>query len=220
MVIRIMMNYIWGGMLIIGIIFGVVTGNMQAVTDAVLQSSKEAVTLGISMFGIVAFWTGLMEVAGEAGVIAGLTRLISPLMRFLFPRIPQGHRAWDSLSANFVANILGLGWAATPAGLRAMNDLEELERERGNGEYVDAKVGMAAANGFMDCGARTASNEMCTFLVMNISSLQLIPVNIISYRSQYGSANPAAVIAPAIVATFFSTVVAVIYCKAMGRKCD
>ncbi len=136
-----MMNYIWGGMLIIGIIFGVVTGNMQAVTDAVLQSSKEAVTLGISMFGIVAFWTGLMEVAG---VIAGLTRLIAPFMRFLFPQIPKGHRAWDSLSANFVANILGLGWAATPAGLRAMSDLEELERERGNEEYMDAKVGMAA----------------------------------------------------------------------------
>lgn len=112
-----MMNYIWGGMLIIGIIFGVVTGNMQAVTDAVLQSSKEAVTLGISMFGIVAFWTGLMEVAGEAGVIAGLTRLIAPFMRFLFPQIPKGHRAWDSLSANFVANILGLGWAATRRGL-------------------------------------------------------------------------------------------------------
>lgn len=214
-----MMNYIWGGMLIIGIIFGVATGNMQAVTDAVLQSSKEAVTLGISMFGIVAFWTGLMEVAGEAGVIAGLTRLISPLMRFLFPQIPKGHRAWDSLSANFVANILGLGWAATPAGLRAMSDLEELERERGNNEYMDAKTGVAVV-GLQKSGARTASNEMCTFLVMNISSLQLIPVNIIAYRSQYGSANPAAVIAPAIVATFFSTVVAVIYCKTMGRKCN
>lgn len=85
----------------------------------------------------------------------------------------------------------------------AMSDLEELERARGNSEYMDAKVGIAAANGFMDCGARTASNEMCTFLVMNISSLQQIPVNIIAYRSQYGSANPAAVIAPAIVATFF-----------------
>ena len=108
----------------------------------------------------------------------------------------------------------------TQGGLRAMSDLEELERARGNGEYVDAKVGIAAANGFMDCGARTASNEMCTFLVMNISSLQLIPVNIIAYRSQYGSANPAAVIAPAIVATFISTVVAVVYCKVMGRKCD
>lgn len=214
------MNYIWGGMLIIGIIFGVATGNMQAVTDAVLQSSKEAITLGISMLGIVAFWTGLMEVAEEAGVITGLTRLISPFMQFLFPKIPKGHRAWDSLSANFVANILGLGWAATPAGLRAMSDLEELERERGNEEYMeDAKTGVTVV-GLQKSEARTASNEMCTFLVMNISSLQLIPVNIIAYRSQYGSANPAAVIAPAIVATFFSTVVAVIYCKAMGRKCD
>ncbi len=196
-----MMNYIWGGMLIIGIIFGVVTGNMQAVTDAVLQSSKEAVTLGISMLGIVAFWTGLMEVAGEAGVIAGLTRLISPFMRFLFPKIPKGHRAWDSLSANFVANILGLGWAATPAGLRAMSDLEELERARGNGEYMDTAAA-GSLGSLTNYSPRTASNEMCTFLVMNISSLQLIPVNIIAYRSQYGSANPAAVIAPAIVATF------------------
>lgn len=213
-----MMNYIWGGMLIIGIIFGVVTGNMQAVTDAVLQSSKEAVTLGISMLGIVAFWTGLMEVAGEAGVIAGLTRLISPFMRFLFPKIPKGHRAWDSLSANFVANILGLGWAATPAGLRAMSDLEELEWERGNSEFMDVKVGTDSANGFMDCGARTASNEMCTFLVMNISSLQLIPVNMIAYRSQYGSVNPAGIIGPAIVATAVSTGVAVVYCKVMEGK--
>ena len=212
-----MMNYIWGGMLIIGIIFGVVTGNMQAVTDAVLQSSKEAVTLGISMFGIVAFWTGLMEVAGEAGVIAGLTRLIAPFMRFLFPQIPKGHRAWDSLSANFVANILGLGWAATPAGLRAISDLEELERARGNNEFV-VTAASGSLGSLQNCEARAASNEMCTFLVMNISSLQLIPVNIIAYRSQYGSANPAAVIAPAIVATFFSTVVAVVYCKIMHRK--
>ncbi len=210
-----MMNYIWGGMLIIGIIFGVATGNMQAVTDAVLQSSKEAITLGISMLGIVAFWTGLMEVAEESGVIAGLTKLISPLMRFLFPKIPKGHRAWDSLSANFVANILGLGWAATPAGLRAMSDLEELERARVNSEFVETMGSLGDVQNFR---ARTASNEMCTFLVMNISSLQLIPVNIIAYRSQYGSTNPAAVIAPAIVATFFSTVVAVIYCKVMGKE--
>ena len=210
------MNYLWGGMLIIGIVFGVITGNTQGITDAVLESSKEAVTLGISMLGIVAFWTGLMEVAGEAGVIAGLTRAIAPFMRFLFPKIPKGHRAFDSLSANFVANILGLGWAATPTGLRAMNDLEQLERERGNREYVEEEASGSAQSHLVR--ARTASNEMCTFLVMNISSLQLIPVNIIAYRSQYGSINPAAVIAPAIVATFFSTVVAVIYCKVMGEK--
>ena len=209
-----MMNYIWGGMLIIGIVYGVITGNMQAVTDAVLASSKEAVTLGISMVGIVSFWAGLMEVADEAGVISGLTRMIAPFMRFLFPKIPKGHRAWDSLSANFVANILGLGWAATPAGLRAMSDLETLERERGNAEYVAESASKHTG--------RTASDEMCTFLVMNISSLQLIPVNIIAYRSQYGSVNPAAVIAPAIVATAVSTGVAIVFCiiyrKLFARK--
>lgn len=202
-----MMNYIWGGMLIIGIIFGVVTGNMQAVTDAVLQSSKEAVTLGISMFGIVAFWTGLMEVAGEAGVIAGLTRLIAPFMRFLFPQIPKGHRAWDSLSANFVANILGFGWAATPAGLRAMEELSKLEDDRRQGRLP----GPVRKKGI-------ASNEMCTFLIINISSLQLIPVNVIAYRSQYGSVNPAAIVGPGIVATAVSTIVAVLYCKMMDGK--
>ena len=105
----------------------------------------------------------------------------------------------------------------TQGGLRAMSDLEELERSRGNSEFVDTTSSLGGVQNFR---ARTASNEMCTFLVMNISSLQLIPVNIIAYRSQYGSANPAAVIAPAIVATFFSTVVAVVYCKVVGRKCD
>lgn len=105
----------------------------------------------------------------------------------------------------------------TQGGLRAMSDLEELERERGNNEYMDAKTGVAVV-GLQKSGVRTTSNEMCTFLVMNVSSLQLIPVNIIAYRSQYGGANPAAVIAPAIVAAFFSKVVAVIYCKVMGRK--
>ena len=95
-----------------------------------------------------------------------------------------------------------------------MSDLEQLERERGNREYLEVETEKNSIQSHA-VGARTASNEMCTFLVMNISSLQLIPVNIIAYRSQYGSANPAAVIAPAIVATFFSTVVAVIYCKVM-----
>lgn len=203
------MNYIWGGMLIIGIIYGVLTGNTQGITDAVLESAKEAVTLGISMLGIVAFWTGLMEVAQEAGVITGMTRAIAPFMRFLFPKIPKGHRAFDSLSANFVANILGLGWAATPAGLRAMSDLEQLERERGNAEYMEHA---------REVSGRTAGDEMCTFLVMNISSLQLVPVNIIAYRSQYGSVNPAGIIAPAIVATFFSSLVAIIFCKVKSKS--
>lgn len=195
-----MMNYIWGGMLIIGIVYGVITGNVSGLTDAIIESSKEAVSLGIAMAGIVAFWSGIMEVAQEAGIIGGLTKAILPIMKFLFPKIPKGHRAWDSLSSNFVANILGLGWAATPAGLRAMKDLEQLEKERGNMEYMDKN------------SPRTASNEMCTFLVMNISSLQLIPVNIIAYRSQYGSTAPAAIILPSIIATGINTLAAVIFC--------
>lgn len=189
-----MMNYLWGGMLLTGIVYGVLTGNVKAITDAVLASSREAITLCFTMFGIVAFWSGLMEVAVDAGIMKGMTKLLKPVMSFLFPNIPKDHPALTSISANFVANILGLGWAATPAGLRAMSELAHLEEERG--KLTDA-----------------ASDEMCTFLVINISSLQLIPVNIIAYRSQYGSVNPAAIIAPAILATFVGTLVAVFFCK-------
>ena len=189
-----MMNYLWGGMLLTGIVYGVLTGNVKVITDAVLASSREAVTLCFTMFGIVAFWSGLMEVAVDAGIMKGMTKLLKPVMGFLFPKIPKEHPALTSISANFVANILGLGWAATPAGLRAMSELAHLEEERG--KLTDV-----------------ASDEMCTFLVINISSLQLIPVNIIAYRSQYGSVNPAGIIAPAILATLTGTLVAVFFCK-------
>lgn len=189
-----MMNYLWGGMLLTGIVYGVLTGNVKAITDAVLASSREAITLCFTMFGIVAFWSGLMEVAVDAGIMKGMTKLLKPVMSFLFPKIPKDHPALTSISANFVANILGLGWAATPAGLRAMSELAHLEEERG--KLTDV-----------------ASDEMCTFLVVNISSLQLIPVNIIAYRSQYGSVNPAGIIAPAILATLVGTLVAVFFCK-------
>ena len=189
-----MMNYLWGGMLLTGIVYGVLTGNVKDITDAVLASSREAITLCFTMFGIVAFWSGLMEVAVDAGIMKGMTKLLKPVMSFLFPNIPKDHPALTSISANFVANILGLGWAATPAGLRAMSELAHLEEERG--KLTDV-----------------ASDEMCTFLVINISSLQLIPVNIIAYRSQYGSVNPAGIIAPAILATLVGTLVAVFFCK-------
>lgn len=200
-----MINYIWGGMLIIGIIYGVVTKNTEQITSAFIDGSKEAVSLGISMAGIVSFWTGLMEVAEEAGIISNITKAILPFLRFLFPDIPKGHPAWNSIATNFVANLLGLGWAATPAGLRAMSDLKALECERGNPEYLTDET--------KTIKNRSASDEMCTFLVINISSLQLIPINIIAYRSQYGSASPASIIAPALICTFISSIVALIYCK-------
>lgn len=209
-----MMNYLWGGMLIIGIVYGAMTGNMQAITDAVLTSAKEAVTLSLTMLGIVAFWSGLMEVAVEAGIMESMARVLHPLLHFLFPRIPRKHPALSSIAVNFVANILGLGWAATPAGLKAMKELVQLEEARGNEAYIETeerKTGTAQK-------CRIASDEMCTFLIMNISSLQLIPVNVIAYRSQYGSVNPAGIIMPAILATLFNSTLAMIYCRLKQSK--
>lgn len=203
-----MLNYIWAFMILVGIIYGACTGHMEQVTNAALDSAGEAVSLCITMLGVMALWVGLMEIAQRAGIIAGLTKGISPFIDFMFPMLPKQHKARDYIATNIIANILGLGWACTPAGLKAMEELAQLEAERGNPDYqVHKKQGTA--------GIRMASSEMCTFLILNISSLQLIPVNIIAYRSQYGSVNPARIVAPAIVATAISTLAAVIFCKIM-----
>lgn len=212
-----MMNYLWGGMLLTGIVYGVLTGNVKDITDAVLASSREAIMLCFTMFGIVAFWSGLMEVAVDAGIMKGMTKLLKPVMGFLFPKIPKEHPGSDLYIGYFVANILGLGWAATPAGLKAMEELSALEEDRHREDISPVKEGvMRPRSRVVPPG--TASDEMCTFLVLNISSLQLIPVNIIAYRSQYGSVDPAAIIGPAIVATMVSTGVGVIFCLLMQKK--
>lgn len=206
-----MLNYIWAFMILIGVVYGAFTGKMAEVTNAALDSAGDAVSLCITMIGVMALWVGLMEIAQKSGLIAKMTRGIQPFISFLFPKIPKGHPSREYIATNLIANILGLGWACTPAGLKAMEALAQLERERGNLEYLD---GDSVAAG----KSRSASKEMCTFLILNISSLQLIPVNMIAYRSQYGSVNPAGIIAPAIVATFFSTLVAIIYCKIKDRR--
>ncbi len=207
-----MLNYIWAAMIFIGILYGAVNGTMKEITEAALQSAGEAVSLCISMAGIMAFWVGLMEIAENSGLIRRLTAFLSPFISFMFPGIPRGHKARDYISTNIIANILGLGWACTPAGLKAMEELAKLEEERGTPAYLDDGKGIVGKR------ERIASNEMCTFLILNISSLQLIPVNMIAYRQQYGSVNPAGIIGPAIVATFVSTLTAVVYCKGKGRK--
>ena len=207
-----MLNYIWAFMILIGIVFGAFTGNMEAVSKAALESAGEAVSLCITMIGVMALWVGLMEIAQKSGLIEKMTKGLSPFITFLFPRIPRNHPARGYISTNLIANILGLGWACTPAGLKAMEELAKLEAERGNPEYL--------SDTFFAPKERKASKEMCDFLILNISSLQLIPVNMIVYRQQYGSVNPTAVIAPAIVATFISTAVAVVFCKVMDGKCN
>lgn len=231
-----MLNIIWAVMILLAVFYGAVTGHMSDVTNAALDSAGEAISLCLTMAGVVALWMGLMEIAQKAGLITKLTKGIGPFLRFMFPKIPKGHPAGDYIATNIIANVLGLGWACTPAGLKAMEELAKLEAERGNPEYLDtedAEHGMKGQRridrslrlresadrkrGENAGGGRRASNEMCTFLILNISSLQLIPVNMIAYRSQYGSLNPTAIIAPAIAATLFSTLIAVIYCKWKDR---
>lgn len=214
-----MLNYLWAAMLAVGIIYGVFTGNMEAVANGALDAAGEAVELCLGMIGVMALWMGLMEIARSSGLIAAMTRGIQPFISFLFPRIPKGHPAREYISTNIIANILGLGWACTPAGLKAMEALAQLEAERGNPQYLDvAETQNAGMKGYAAGHIRTASSEMCTFLILNISSLQLIPVNMIAYRGQYGSASPTAIVGPAIAATLFSTLVGVIFAKAAERK--
>lgn len=202
-----MLNYLWAGMILVGIVFGAFNGRMQDITNAALDSSKEAVTLCITMIGVMAFWTGIMEIASKAGIIRMASRKMRPLVRFLFPGMPEGHKAEEHITTNFIANFLGLGWAATPAGLRAMEELGRLEDDRRAGRAP----GPVRKKG-------VAGNEMCTFLIINISSLQLIPVNVIAYRSQYGSPDPAAIIGAGILATMVSTGAAVVFCRMMDRS--
>lgn len=189
-------------MILIGIIYGTLTGRMADVTNAALDSAGDAVSLCITMIGVMALWVGLMEIAQKSGLIAKMTRGIQPFISFLFPRIPEGHPAREYISMNLIANILGLGWACTPAGLKAMEELAKLETERGNPAYLPESGSMkgsktadeilhekgtapgVAMSAMKDQGKREriASREMCTFLILNISSLQLIPVNMIAYE--------------------------------------
>jgi spore maturation protein A len=140
------------------------------------------------MLGIMAMWTGMMQVAKKCGLVASMTKALRPIIAFLFPDLPKGHVVNEYIASNMIANILGLGWAATPMGLMAMKELKKLNHNK-----------------------EIASYDMCTFLIVNISSLQLIPVNIIAYRSQYGSVNPAEILTAAIAATSISTLAGVIF---------
>lgn len=194
-----MLNYLWGGMILIAVVYGTITGTVKEVGNAALDSSKEAVELCITMLGVMALWTGIMQIAEASGLTKKFIKLVRPVLRFLFPEVPEDSKANDYIASNMLANILGLGWAATPFGLKAMAELQKINLAQGGKKEV-------------------ASRAMCTFLIINISSLQLIPVNIIAYRSQYGSVNPAEIVGPAMVATLASTLAAVLFVKVTDRK--
>ncbi|MGN0153598.1 MAG: nucleoside recognition protein [Lachnospiraceae bacterium] len=189
-----MLNYLWSIMIIIGILTAAFTGNLEAVSNSILDSAKDAIDLLIVMLGVIGMWNGFLSIAEGSGLTRKLTEKMHPLMHFFFPNLPAAHPANDFICANFIANILGLGWACTPTGIETMKALKSLELERGH-------------------SGKNASNEMCTFLILNISSLQLIPINMIAYRSQYGSPAPMAVVGPALIATGITTLSAIILCK-------
>ena len=190
-----MMNYLWGGMLLLGVIYGAFAGTLDGVTEAIINSAKEAVNLVIAIAGITAFWTGIMKIAEQAGLVEKLARRIQPLLRFLFPELKNQEKANYYISLNFLSNFLGLSHASTSSGLLVFQELDRL-------------------NGY----STIASKSMCTFLIINVSSLQLFPINMIAYRAQYGSPNPAAIVGPAIFATGMSTLAAVIFCRIMNGK--
>lgn len=200
-----MLNYLWALMILIGIVVGICNGKIEDLGNGALEAAGSAVTLCITMLGIMSLWMGLMQIARASGLLERMTKGMRPVIRFLFPDLPAESPAGEYIATNMIANLLGLGWAATPAGLKAMQELGEVEKERRKKKHLSVEEG-------------TASKEMCVFLIMNISSLQLIPINMIAYRSQYGSANPAGIIVPAIMATFLSTLAAVVFCKWKGRK--
>ena len=185
-----MLNILWVIMIAGGIFFAAFHGTMGQITESFISSSTEAVNLCIFMLGVIGVWNGMMEIAVKSGLMKKIAKTMYPFIHWLFPDIPPRHKANEYIAANMAAIILGLGWAASPAGLKAMRELQKLEE-----------------------GGGRASDMMCAFLVLNISSLQLVPINMIAYRSQYGSVNPAAVVLPAICATMISTIAGIVFIK-------
>lgn len=204
-----MLNYIWLSLLVIGILVaagkdltqapdpatqGAYPNLTRVTNDGIVGSAKKAVELAIGLIGIMALWLGVMKVAEQAGLIAQLARLLRPITTRLFPDVPAEHPAMGAMIMNISANMLGLANAATPLGLKAMEELNKLNKKMG-----------------------TATDAMCTFLVINTSNVQLIPATVIAIRASAGSANPTEIIGPALLATGLSTVLGVLLAKTLAK---
>ena len=186
-----MLNYIWFGMMLIAVVVGAITGNIDAVTEAAISMAKTAVEIAICLIGIMALWLGTMKIAEESGLIRIIARVLRPITIRLFPNVPEDHPAIGSIVLNMAANILGLGNAATPLGLKAMEELQELNPNKD-----------------------TATNAMCTFLAINTSSVQLIlPATVVALM---GTASNQIFITT-IFATGLSTIAAIIAVKTLEK---
>jgi len=191
-----MLNYIWGALMLVSLVVAAFTGRLEAVTTGAMNGASDAVTLSISLLGIMCLWTGLMKIASSSGIINIFARVLRPLTKILFPRLPQNSPAMDCIVMNMVANLFGMSNAATPLGLKAMKELSRLER--GN----------------------IASDNMCMFVVINSASLQLIPSTVIAIRQSIGSSNPFEIIMPVWIASLIALIVGVSAAKlfALGGR--
>lgn len=190
-----MLNLIWGIMIIISIISAIITGRMDKLTDAVFNGSKDAITLCISMLGMMCFWSGIMNISDKSGISKGLSNLLYPILRILFPDLKKGSKALDAICLNISANILGLGNAATPLGIAAMKELDKNNNRRS-----------------------IASNSMVTFVILNTSSLQLIPTMMSILRKEHGSVNPFDILPCIWVTSLITLLIGVILSKVLGNK--
>ncbi|KMK93646.1 nucleoside recognition domain-containing protein [Rossellomorea marisflavi] len=181
-----MVNIIWVALTIIGLVFAVINGRMAEVNEAIFQSANEAVTLCIGLVSVLVFWLGMMKIAQEAGLLDKLAGLCRPFVKRLFPEVPADHPAMGYILSNMMANMFGLGNAATPLGIKAMEQLKQL-------------------NG----GRDSASRSMITFLAINTSSITLIPTTVIAIRMKYDSASPTEIVGPTLVATILSAIGAI-----------
>ncbi len=182
-----MVNIIWMAMLIIGIVFAAINGNMEAVNEAVFKGAQDAVTICIGLISILVFWLGLMRIAQASGLLEALAKIMKPVATRLFPEVPSNHPAMGYILSNMTANMFGLGNAATPMGIKAMEQLKVL-------------------NGNKD----SASRSMITLLAINTASITLIPTTVISIRMNYGSVNPTEIVGTTIIATTCSTIAAIL----------
>jgi spore maturation protein A len=189
-----MLNYIWFGLMAIALVIAAFNGTMGAVSEAAIESAKTAVEIAIGLVGVMTLWLGVMRVAEAAGLVTILGRLLRPLLRWLFPEVPPDHPANGAIVLSIAANMLGLNNAATPLGIKAMEELQALNDQKD-----------------------TATNPMVTFMALNTSGVQLIPATMIGVLAAAGSTNPTAIIGPSIVATFIGTVAAVLAAKLLQR---
>jgi spore maturation protein A len=189
-----MLNYIWLGLIIVAVVLGGINGKIENVTKAAIDAASNAVTIAIGLVGVMALWLGIMRIADQSGLMSLLARAISPVMRRLFSEVPPDHPAMGSMIMNIAANMLGLSNAATPLGLKAMEDLEKLNRTPG-----------------------VATNAMCLFLTINTAGLQLIPASMISLLASAGSKEPTAIIGTTVASTSIALVAGVTAAKLLER---